>query len=97
MDFARSYFFTHETLGSWKRPWQKIDSPVIKTLERQFSELSEWVSNVLITGESNFDEENVQLPRSSQSCILGDIKFTLSEKATKFEGISPLVFTICAK
>ena len=53
MDFVRSYFFTNETLGSWT----KLDSPVIKTLEIHFFTLSECVSNVLITGESNFDEK----------------------------------------
>ena len=40
----------------------KLDCPVIKTLERHFFTLSECLSNVLITtGESNFDERNVQL------------------------------------
>ena len=61
MDFVRSYFFTNETLGSWT----KLDSPVIKTLEIHFFTLSECVSNVLITGESNFDERNAQMIRGS--------------------------------
>ena len=38
----------------------KLDFPVIKTLERHFFKLSECLSYVLITGESNFDEKNVQ-------------------------------------
>ena len=57
--------FMNETLGSWKLFSSKLDSPVIKTLETQFLTLSECVSNVLITGESNFDEKSVQLPRVS--------------------------------
>ena len=41
----------------------KLDFPVIKTLERDFFTLSEWNSNVLITGKSNFDEKSGQLVR----------------------------------
>ena len=63
MDFVRSYFFTNETLDSWTLFSSKLDSPAIKTLERHFFELSECLSNVLITGESNFDEKSVQLVR----------------------------------
>ena len=65
MDFERSYFFKNETLGSWTLFSSKIDSPVIKTLETHFFTLSEYDTNVLITGESNFDEKSVQLPRVS--------------------------------
>ena len=43
----------------------KLDCPVIKTLERHFFTLSECLSNVLITGEFNFDERNGQLIRGS--------------------------------
>ena len=39
----------------------KLESPVIKTLERHFFTLSECLFNVLITGESNLDERNGQL------------------------------------
>ena len=39
----------------------KLDSPVIKTLERHFFTLSECLSNNLITGESDLDERNGQL------------------------------------
>ena len=38
----------------------RFNSPVIKTLERHFFTLSECLSNVLITRESNFDEINGQ-------------------------------------
>ena len=65
MDFVRSYFFTNETLGSWTLSSSKVNSPVIKTLKSHFFELSECFSNVLITGESNFDENSVQLLRGS--------------------------------
>ena len=59
MDFVRSYYFTNETLVSWTLFSQRLDSTVIKTLETHFFTLSERVSNVLITGESNFDEKSV--------------------------------------
>ena len=65
MDFVRSYFFMNETLSSWTLFSSKLDSSVIKKLETHFFTLSECVSNVLITGESNFDEKSVQLPRVS--------------------------------
>ena len=54
MDSARSYFFMNETLGIWTLFSSKLDSLVKKC-----------VSNVLITGESNFDEQSVQMPRVS--------------------------------
>ena len=65
MDFVRSYFFTNETLGSWTLFSSKLDSPVIKTLEAHSLNVKKCVSNVLITGESNFDEKSVQLLRVS--------------------------------
>ena len=66
MDFVRNYFFINKALGSWTLFFSlKLDSPVIKTLERHFFELSECVSNVLITEESDFDEKSVQLTRVS--------------------------------
>ena len=65
MDFLRRYFFKNEPLISCPFLSSKLDSPVIKTLERHFFTLSECLSNVLITGESNFDERNVQLIRGS--------------------------------
>jgi hypothetical protein len=49
MDFVRSYFLKNETLGSCPFLSSKLDSPVMKLLERP---------NVLITGVSNFDERN---------------------------------------
>ena len=64
MDFVRSNFFTNETLGSWTLVSSKLDSPVIKTLEKHSLNVKKCVSNVLITG-SNFDETSVQLPRVS--------------------------------
>ena len=48
----------------------KLDFPVIKTLERDFFTLSEWNSNVLITGKSNFDEKKWA---TGQSCICKEI------------------------
>ena len=38
----------------------ELDSPAIKTLERHFFTLSECLSNVLISRDSNFDEKNGQ-------------------------------------
>ena len=64
MNFVRSYFFTNETLGSWTLFSSRLDSPVIKTLETHFFTLSECVSNVLITGESNFDEKKCSTAQS---------------------------------
>ena len=43
----------------------KLDSLVIKTLETQSLNVKKCVSNVMITGKSNFDEKSVQLPRVS--------------------------------
>ena len=54
MDSVRSYLFTNETLGIWTLFSEKIDSPVIKTLETHF-----------FTRESNFDGKSVKLPRVS--------------------------------
>ena len=54
---------------SWPFFLSKLDSLVIKTLNRPFFTLSECLSNVLITGKSHFDENNgqrnVQLIRGS--------------------------------
>ena len=63
--FCKSYFFTNETLGSWTLFSSKLDSPVIKTLETHSLNVKKCVSNVLITGEYNFDEKSVQLPKVS--------------------------------
>ena len=60
MDFLRSYCFKNEPLISCPFHSSKLDSPVIKTLESHFFTLSECPSNVLSTGESNFDERNGQ-------------------------------------
>ena len=65
MDFLRSNFFKNEPLISCPFLSSKLDSPVIKTLETLFFTLSECLSNVLITGESNLDERNGQLIRGS--------------------------------
>ena len=53
MDFLRNYFFKNEPLISCPFLSSKLDSPVIKTLEKHFLYI-----NVLITGESNLDERN---------------------------------------
>ena len=43
----------------------KLDSPIIKTLETHSLNVKKCVSNVLITGEFNFGEKSVKLPRVS--------------------------------
>ena len=53
MDFLRSYV---QLNISWPFLSSKLDSSVIKTLERH--SLKKCLSNVLITGESNFDVRN---------------------------------------
>ena len=65
MDFVRNYFFMNETLGSWTLFSSKLDSPVIRTLETHSLNVKKCVSNVLITGESNFDKKSAQLLRGS--------------------------------
>ena len=65
MDFLRSYFFENEPLISWTFFSSKLDSLVIKTLETQSLNVKKVCLYVLITGESNFDEKSVQLPRVS--------------------------------
>ena len=51
MDFVRSYFFKNEPLISCPFLSSKLDSPVIKTLERLSLNVKKCLSNVLITGE----------------------------------------------
>ena len=51
----------------------KLDFPVIISLERDFFTLSECISNVLITGKSNFDEKKWA---TGQSCIVKKLLFT---------------------
>jgi hypothetical protein len=65
MDFLRSSFLKDEPLISCPSLSPNSNYPVIKTLERHFFTLSECLSNLLITGESNLDEENGQLIRGS--------------------------------
>ena len=65
MDFLRSYFFKNEPLISCPFLSSKLDSPVIKTLERHSLNVKKCLSNVLITGESNLDKRNGQLIRGS--------------------------------
>ena len=50
---------------SWTFLSSKLDSPVIKTLERHFFTLSGCLSNILIIEESDFDERNGQMPNVS--------------------------------
>ena len=45
---------------SWTFLSSKLDSPVIKTLERHSLKEKKYLSDVLIPRESNFDERNVQ-------------------------------------
>ena len=61
MDFLRSYFFKNEPLISCPFISSKLDSPVIKTLERHSLNVKKCLSNVLIKGESNLDKRNGQL------------------------------------
>ena len=65
MDFLRSYFVKNEPLISCPLLSSKLDSPVIKTLERHSLKLKNPLSNVLITEESNFDERSGQLNRGA--------------------------------
>ena len=60
MDFLRSYFFKNKPLISCPFLSSKLDYPIIKTLERHSLNVKKCLSNVLITGETNFDEKNVQ-------------------------------------
>ena len=69
MDFLKSYFFKNEPLISWAFLSSKLDSPVIKTLERPFFYI-ECLSNVLITKWSNFDERECS---TDQRFILKEI------------------------
>ena len=65
MDFLRRYFLKNEPLISCPFLSSKLDSPVIKTLERHFFTLCKCLFDVLITGESNLNERNGQLIRGS--------------------------------
>ena len=58
MDFLRMNLWLVEI--SWTFLSSKLDSLVIKTLERHSLNVKKSLSNVLITGESYFDERNVQ-------------------------------------
>ena len=60
MDFLGSYFFKDEPLISCSFLSSKLDSHVIKTLERHSFNVKNCLSYVLINGESNFDESNVK-------------------------------------
>ena len=68
MDFLRSYFFKNEPLISWTFLSSKLDSPVIKN--QNIGETLTQCKKVspmfwLGTGESDFDERNVQLIKGS--------------------------------
>ena len=63
--FLRSYFFKNEFLIKCPFLSSKLDSSIIKTLERHSLRAKKSFSNVLITGESNLDERNGQLIRGS--------------------------------
>ena len=55
------YEWTSDQLNIyWPFFSSKLDSPEIKTLERHSLNVKKCLSNVLITGESNFDEKNGQ-------------------------------------
>ena len=56
---------------SWPFLSSKLDSPVLKTLEGHSLNVKKWLSNVLITGESDFDERNGQ--ETDQRFILKEI------------------------
>ena len=63
--FVRSHFNMYAPLFSCPLLSSKLDSLVIKTLKRNSLNVKKCPSNVLITGESNFDEKNAQLIRGS--------------------------------
>ena len=56
MDFLIIYFFKNEFLIKCLFLSSKLDSSIIKTLERHSLRAKKSFSNVLITGESNLDE-----------------------------------------
>ena len=56
MDVLRSYVFKNEPLISCPILSSKLDSPVIKKLER-LTQCKKSVSNVLITEKCNLDEK----------------------------------------
>ena len=92
MGFVRSYFFTNETLGRWTLFSSKLDSPVIKTLETHFFTLSECVSNVLITGESNFDEKMSNCPEFCVTQYFTGIKMRFYPFPTKKDFVGVLMY-----
>ena len=92
MDFVRSYFFTNETLDSWTLFSSKLDSPTIKTLETHFFTLSECVSNVLITGESNFDEKMSNRPEFCVTQYFTGIKMRFYPFPTKKDFVGVLMY-----
>ena len=63
--FFKKLFFLNEPLISCPFLSSKLDSPVIKILERHSLNVKKCLSNVLIKGKSNLDERNGQLIRGS--------------------------------
>ena len=72
MEFLRSYFIKNKPLSGWTLFSSNLDSSskLLESHVKHFAKSSEWLSNVLITGESNFDEKSVQLLRGSFSNFL---------------------------
>ena len=73
MDFLRRCFFKNEPLIGWAFLSSKLDFPVIKTLERNSLNVKKYLCNILIIGESNFDERNGQKNSTDQRLILKEI------------------------
>ena len=65
MDFLRSYFFKNEPLDQLPISFIKIRFSCNQNIGETLTRCKKSVSNVLITGESNFDEINGQLIRGS--------------------------------
>ena len=57
-------------LFRFPRPSSKLDSSVIKTLERLFFTLSECLFNVLIIGEYNLDETVIKVINNSHTALI---------------------------
>ena len=83
MEFLRSYFIKNKPLSSWTLFSSNLDSSskLLESHFKHFAKSSEWLSNVLITGESNFDEKSVQLPYFSNSIYVRMYVTSIVEKS----------------
>ena len=61
MDFLRSYFFKNELLISWTFRSSTLYSHIHnQNIGETLTQFKKCLSNVLVTGESNFDARNGQ-------------------------------------